>query len=84
MEAYNAANIPSHDQKLYDNTGQIDPSIRILLAMACFGQMFIFEEVLAWQPYIAGFGIYLIMTVLLRRDPIYTLFSESSWLPANN
>jgi hypothetical protein len=77
METHNAASLPDHDQEVPENSSHIDPSIRVLVAIACFAQMFLFEEVQEWQSFVVGFGIYLIMTVIIRQDPINTLLNKS-------
>ena len=73
MDTQHAAVTPSFDQESSSATAHIDPSTRLVLAFACVGQMFLFETISSWQPYLVGFGIYLIMTVILRRDPVYSI-----------
>lgn len=73
MDTRHAAMTPAFDQESSSGSGHIDSSTRMVLAFACFGQMFLFETISSWQPYVVGFGIYLVMTVILRRDPVYSI-----------
>jgi len=84
MVANNATLTPAFGHKSIENIGLIDPSVRVLLAIGCIAQMFLFEEIQAWQPYVVGFGVYLVLTVIMRQDPIYALFYESGWIPARS
>jgi hypothetical protein len=85
MEAHDSLMTPGPDHAATENAGLlIDPSTRVLLALACFGQMFLFTTIQSWQPYVVGFGIYLIMTVILQRDPVYSIFNEPQALQTQN
>ncbi len=74
MNTYDTAIFRDQDHSTLMIDALIDPSIRVLLAFASFGQMFIFNEIQPWQPYIVGFGVYLAMTVIMKWDPVYVLY----------
>lgn len=79
MAVNNAAITPHYGHRLFENIGVIDRSIRVLLAIACIGQVLLFDrEIVTWQDYAVMLGFYFTMTAMMRWDPIYALFYESS------
>lgn len=75
MQHVNAANSITSPRL---NLGGIDQFVRLGLATVMIGQMLYVADLVTWQPYLAFFGIYLVMTAMLGWDPIYKLLGLNS------